>query len=79
MISPAIQMTYGELCKKLQDEANKICGPNKVYIGPKEYSYGTMLYLSYGDKEYEFNPSGYNYLYVVRQLTNNPVMDAIME
>lgn len=79
MVDPAIQTAYGELCKKLQDEANKLCGEGKVYIGPKEHDYGTMIYLSYGDKEYEFNPSGFNYLYVLRQLTDNPVMDAIME
>lgn len=79
MIDSAIQTAYGELCKKLQDEANKLCGAGKVFIGPKEHDYGTMLYLSYGDKEYEFNPNGFNYLYVLRQLTDNPVMDAIME
>ncbi len=79
MVNPTIQMTYGDLCKKLQDEANKLCGPSAVTIAPVERPYGTMLYLSYGDKEYEFNPSGHNYLYVLHQLTDNPVMDAIME
>lgn len=79
MIDPAIQTAYGEFCKKLQDEANKLCGPSAVIIAPVERPYGTMIYLSYGDKEYEFNPSGFNYLYVLRQLTDNPVMDAIME
>lgn len=70
---------YGNVCQSLMDEANKLCGKNKVYIGPKEQPYGTMLYLSYGDKEYEFNPSGFNYLYVLRRLIDNPVMDAIMD
>lgn len=74
-----VKEQYGEVCQKLMDEANRLCGKDKVYIGPKEQPYGTMLYLSYGDKEYEFNPSGFNYLYVLRQLTDNPVMDAIME
>ena len=69
---------YGDICQKLMDEANNLCGAGKVFIGPKEQPYGTMLYLSYGDKEYEFNPSGFNYLYALRQLTDNPVMDAIM-
>ena len=69
---------YGDLCQKIMDVANSLCGEGKVYIGPKEQPYGIMLYLSYGDNEYEFNPSGFNYLYVLRQLTNNPVMDAIM-
>jgi hypothetical protein len=70
---------YGNVCQTLMDVANKLCGENKVYIGPKEQPYGIMLYLSYGDKEYEFNPSGFNDIYVLRQLLNNPVMDAIME
>lgn len=70
---------YGDICQKLMDEANLLVGPNKVYIGPKEYDYGTMIYLSYGDKEFEFNPSGYNFIYVLHRLTDNPVMDAIME
>ena len=69
---------YGNVCQKLMDEVNSLCGEGKVYIGPKEQPYGTMICLSYGDKEYEFNPSGFNYLYVLRQLINNPVMDAIM-
>ena len=69
---------YGNVCQKLMNEVNSLCGEGKVYIGPKEQPYGTMICLSYGDKEYEFNPSGFNYLYVLRQLINNPVMDAIM-
>lgn len=69
---------YGNVCQKLMDEVNSLCGEGKVYIGPKEQPYGTTLYLSYGDKEYEFNPSGFNYLYVLRHLIDNPVMDAIM-
>lgn len=69
---------YGNVCQKLMNEVNSLCGEGKVYIGPKEQPYGTMIRLSYGDKEYEFNPSGFNYLYVLRQLINNPVMDAIM-
>ena len=79
MTKTEILEKYGDICQKLMDEANNLCGADKVFIGPKEHDYGTMLYLSYGDKEYEFNPSGFNYLYVLRQLTNNPVMDAIME
>lgn len=79
MIDPAIQTAYGDVCQKLMDEANRLCGAGKVFIGPKEHDYGTMIYLSYGDKEYEFNPSGFNYLYNLRRLTDNPVMDAIME
>lgn len=69
---------YGNVCQKLMNEVNILYGAGKAFIGPKERPYGTMLYLSYGDKEYEFNPSGFNYLYVLRQLINNPVMDAIM-
>ncbi|MBR6611232.1 MAG: hypothetical protein IKK93_03210 [Campylobacter sp.] len=79
MTKTEIEEAYGPICQKLMDEANNVCGKNKVFIGPKEYPYGTMIYLSYGDKEYEFNPSGFNYLYVLRQLTDNPVMDAVME
>lgn len=79
MTKADILTRYGDVCQKLMDEANRLCSAGKVFIGPKEHDYGTMLYLSYGDKEYEFNPSGFNYLYVLRQLTNNPVMDAIME
>lgn len=78
MTKSEIVEKYGNVCQKLMDEVNSLCGEGKVYIGPKEQPYGTMLCLSYGDKEYEFNPSGFNYLYVLRQLINNPVMDAIM-
>lgn len=79
MTKIAVLEKYGPICNQLMDEANKICGTGKVYIGIKEYPYGTMLYLSYGDKEVEFNPDGYNYLYNLKRLINNPVMDAIME
>lgn len=78
MTKTEILEKYGNVCQKLMDEVNSLCGEGKVYIGPKEQPYGTMLCLSYDDKEYEFNPSGFNYLYVLRQLINNPVMDAIM-
>ena len=79
MSKVSIELKYGKIMAQLQEEANKICYGGGVYIGTKEYSYGTMIYLSYGDKEYEFNPDGYNFLYVLQQLTNNPVMDAILE
>lgn len=79
MTKAEILEKYGNVCQSLMDEANKLCGENKVYIGPKDQTYGVMIYLSYGDKEYEFNPSGFNYIYVLRQLLNNPVIYAIME
>ena len=79
MTKAAVEEIYGSVCQNLTDEANKLCGEGKVFIGPKEYPYGTMLYLSYGDKEVEFNPDGYNYLYNLKRLTNNEVIDAILE
>lgn len=60
MTKTEILEKYGDICQKLMDEANSLCGEGKVYIGLKEQPYGTMLCLSYGDKEYEFNPSGFN-------------------
>ena len=79
MTKSEILEKYGDVCHKMMDEANHLCGTDKVFIGPKEYDDGTMIYLSYGNKEYEFNPSSFNYLYVLRQLTDNPVIDAIMD
>ena len=46
MTKTEIEEAYGPICQKLMDEANNVCGKNKVFIGPKEYPYGTMIYLS---------------------------------
>lgn len=79
MSEVSVNLKYGEIMKRLEDEANKICYGGGVKIETVNYPYGTMISLSYGDIHYQFNPEGYNYIYVLKQLIDNPVMDAIME
>ena len=38
-----------------------------------------LVHLEYGDKKYDFNPNGYNMLYIMKVLYNNPVLAAVME
>ena len=47
MTKTEILEKYGDVCQKLMNEANHLCGAGKVFIGPKEHDYGIMLYLSY--------------------------------
>lgn len=61
---------------KLNERCTRLVGRRVVeFIG----EYGrTLISLHYGDKEYKFNPDGYNTVYVVKTLYNNPVINAIL-
>lgn len=62
---------------KLNERCAALVGKNVAYFVEE---YGRILIdLRYGDKEYKFNPDGYNMIYVIKTLYNNPVMDAVME
>ena len=51
-----------------------------VGIATRVMSYDReLIHLEYGDKSFEFNPDGYNMLYIMKTLYNNPVMEAVLE